>query len=174
MAAIDKKAWIAQAQAAGEVYAIKAGWRKTQMFAAILTCLLIITIPLGIWMIALIRKAHAGTTPEGFYLRLYGTNAVRWSDVEEFRLGQLNVHVQGGGLVGALAGVAVSAAVAKRTVGLKGPIHYRLKGKRMWGMFPAHMIENSVAFGLKAEQYTGIRFLPDELRPDGEVVPVVG
>lgn len=174
MAAIDKKAWIAQAQAAGTVYPVKAGWRKTQMFAAVLTCLLIITIPLGVWMIMRIRKAHAGTTPEGFYLNLYGTNAVRWSDISELRLGNLNIHVQGGGLVGALAGVAVSAAVAKRTVGLKGPIQYKLNGKRMWRMFPAHMIDNSVEFGLQVEQQTGIRFLPDDLRPADAIVPLAG
>lgn len=172
MAPIDKKAWIAQAQAAGAVYPLKSGWRKTQMFAAILTCLLIITLPLGIWMIMIIRKAHAGTTAEGFYLKMYGTNAARWSDIEEFRLGRMNVHVQGGGLVGALAGAAVSAAVSKRTQGLKGPIEYRLKGKRMWRMFPAHMIENSVAFGLEAEQQTGIQFLPDDLRPAVESDPI--
>jgi hypothetical protein len=174
MAKIDKKAWIAQAQAAGTIYPVKKGWRKTQMFAAILMCLLIIGIPFGIWMIFRIRKAHAGVTPEGFYMHLYGTNAVRWEDVEDMRMGQFRVHVQGGGLVGALAGAAVAHAVEKRTLGLKGPIEYKLKGKRMWRMFPANMVENSADLGLLAEQRTGARFVPDDLRPEGELVEIVG
>ena len=171
MAGIDKKAWIAQAQQLGEVYPIKPGWRKAQYFAAVLTCLLIFTLPLGIWMILCIRRAHAGTTPDGFYSRMYGTNAARWSDIEGLRLGRMNIRVQGGGLVGALAGAAITAAVEKRTIGLNGPIEYKLKGKRMWRAFPAHLFQNSVDLALRAESQTGIRFLPDELRPEAGSAP---
>jgi len=67
----------------------------------------------------------------------------------------------GGGLIG----VAASAAVKKKTQGLKGPIHVKVRDKRVPLVIPAHTIENSMEMAREMERLSGIQFLPAEAGP---------
>lgn len=153
---------VAKAQAAGTFYPINGVWRKLFTFAGVLTCLLILTIPLGIWIIMVARKGGLGVTEEGFGFKGIGSAAWRWDAIESFKpLSRANFS-GGGGLVGAAVGAAVSHAVAKRTPGLKGPLHYKIKGSRGWKIIPAHTLENSGEMARAMEAATGLTILPPQ------------
>jgi len=160
VAGIDGKALIALAHSVGQFYPMKSGWRNYQIFAGVLTCLLIITIPLGVWIILRARKAGIGINEEGFAFRYLNTIAFRWDEVETITLSGLSGAEFGGGLVG----LAAASAVKKRSQGLKGPIHVKLHGKRVPKMIPAHMMEDSVRLAQEMERLSGISFLPEEMR----------
>lgn len=160
MGGIDGKALIALAQSVGQFYPMKSGWRNYQIFAGVLTCLLVITIPLGVWIIIRARKAGIGVNEEGFAFRYLSTVSFRWDEVESITLAGLTGAEFGGGLVG----LAAASAVKKRSEGLKGPIHVKLHGKRVPKVIPAHMMEDSVRMAQKMEKLSGLSFLPDELK----------
>ncbi len=155
---LDGKELLLQAERTGRIFPMKSGWKKMQMFAGILCCLLIITIPLGIWIIIRARKACVGLTEEGFAFTYLTTVAHRWSEIESISVSGMSSAMFGGGLVG----VAAAAAVAKKTQGLKGPIHFKLKGKRSSKIIPAHTIENSLEMARQIELLSEISFLPTE------------
>ncbi|MCB9736433.1 MAG: hypothetical protein H6745_27970 [Deltaproteobacteria bacterium] len=163
---LNGKQVLADADQNGLLFPIKPGWRKYMIFAGVLMCLLIITIPLGIWFFVMAGKCRLGMNDEGFAVKWFTTNAYRWDDIEAFRPAPLsfNVHIAGGGLVGGLiagvASAAASSAVAKRTAGINGPVSFKLKGKRMWLQFPAHAIQNSVEMAREMERRTGLEILP--------------
>ena len=153
---LDGKLLLEQAENSGRVYRVKSGWRKMQIFAGLLCCLLVFTIPLGIWIIVRARRARMGLTVEGFAFTYLTTIAYRWSDVESFSLIGMSGSMFGGGLVG----VATAAAVEKKTQGLKGPLQFTLKGKKRPIMIPAHTIENSIEMAREMERLSGLSFLP--------------
>ncbi len=157
---IDKKALMAAAEQSGRFYPLKGSWRGMQIFAGVLCCLLVVTIPLGVWIIISARKAGAGFTEEGFGYRYLNTIAGRWEDVESVTLSSMSGAEFGGGLVG----LAAASAVKARTTGLKGPLLVKLRGKRMPVMIPAHMIENSLEMALEVQRLSGRSFLPEEMR----------
>jgi hypothetical protein len=147
-----------RAEMTGRVFPMKSSWRKAQIFSGILTCFLIITIPLGVWIILRARKAKVGITEEGFVFTYLTTLGYHWNEIEEFRVSAMSGTTFGGGLVGA----AAAAAVKKKTEGLKGPLQFKVKGKRGFKMIPAHTIENSMEMARQMEQLSGISFLPQE------------
>lgn len=159
MSGIDGKALLALAESVGQFYPMKKGWRNYQIFAGVLTCLLVVTIPLGIWIIVRAGKAGIGINEEGFAYRYLTTMAFRWDEVEAITLSGMTGAEFGGGLVG----LAAASAVKKRTTGLKGPIQIKLKGKKMLRMVPAQMIENSVKMARDMERLSGITFLPEQV-----------
>lgn len=155
---LDGKALLEQAELTGRVFRMKSGWRKAQIFAGICCCILIITIPLGIWIIVRAKNAKVGLTEEGFAFTYLGTIAHRWEEIESITPVAMSGATFGGGLVG----VAAAAAVSKKTRGLKGPLQIKLKNKRMPKAIPAHTIENSLEMARQMEQLSGISFLPPE------------
>lgn len=162
MIKLDKKALLEEAERDGQVYRIKSGWKKYFIFAGVLMCLLVLTLPLGIWFFFIAKNARLGIAEKGFVLKWMGTLAVAWEDIDSFVPVPLHFHASGGGLVGALAAAAASAAVAAKTEGLKGPLQFKIKDK--WGtkMIPAHAIENSVAMAKEMEKRTGLTIFPPE------------
>ena len=164
MAKLNGAAILKEAEEAGLVYRMKPGWRKAFVFAGVLMCLLIITIPLGIWFMVIPRSARLGIGKEGFVLKWIGTATFAYADIKEFRPASLHVNV-GGGIVGALVGLAVTSAIEAKTAGLKGPLQFKQKGKWMWSVIPAHAIENSVAMAKEIEKRTGLPILPSEAAP---------
>jgi len=160
MTKLDPKAVLAEAEAKGLVFKMKPGWKKAQYFAAALCFITIIGIPFGIWIIMMARRACVAVADRGFVVRSFTTRAYAYEDVESFTPQGLNIHVQGGGLVGAIAGAAVGAAVEARTHGVKGPIQFKVKGKWMPLQIPAHTLENSVAMVQALEQRSGKVILP--------------
>ena len=155
---LDVKALLERAEMTGRIFPMKASWRRMQTFAGILTCLLIITIPLGIWIIVSARKARVGLTEEGFAFKYLTGFGYRWTDVESITLSSMSSLQFGGGLVG----VAAAAAVKKKTQGLKGPINFKIKGSKLPKAIPAHTIENSMEMARQMQQLSGIDFLPSE------------
>jgi len=153
---LDGKQLLVEAERTGRIFPVKDGWRRLQIFAGILCCLLIITIPLGIWIIIKAKKARMGITEEGFAFTYLTTVAHRWSEIESFSIGNMDAATFGGGLVG----LATAAAVKKKTEGLKGPIHVKLHGKKIPKIIPAHTIENSMEMARQMETLSGISFLP--------------
>jgi len=167
---LDGKKVLADADASGLVHRIKPGWRRAMIFAGVLTCLLIIGIPFGIWFIIAATKARIGMNDEGFAVHWLTVRAYRWEDIEQFAPGNLHIHVHGAGLVGALVGAAASATIQARTQGLKAPLQFKLKGKRGWKMFPAHAVQNSVEMAREMERRTGLAIFP----PEPEAAPEAG
>jgi hypothetical protein len=155
---LDARELLERAELSGRTYRMKSGWRKMQIFAGVITCLLIVTIPLGIWIIIRAKNARIGLTEEGFAFRYLGTLAHRWEEIESITPVAMSGATFGGGLVG----VAAAAAVAKKTQGLKGPLQIKLRGKRMPRSIPAHTIENSLEMARQMEHLSGISFLPVE------------
>jgi len=147
-----------RAETSGRTFPMKAGWRKAQVFAGVLTCFLIITIPLGVWIIIRARKAKVGISEEGFVFTYLTTFGYRWDEIEEFYVSGLSGMAFGGGLVG----LAAATAVQKKTQGLKGPLQFKVKGKRGLKMIPAHTIENSLEMARQMEQLSGLSILPAE------------
>jgi hypothetical protein len=160
MIKLNGKELLAKAEEQGQVYRVKSGWRKLMVFAAVLMCLLVILIPLGIWFFYISRTARLGITDEGFALKWFGTKAWAWSDIEAFRQAPLNFGSGGAGLVGALAGAVASEVVSRKTQGLNGPLSFKLKGKKLWRAFPAHAIERSFEMAEEMERRTGLEILP--------------
>lgn len=160
MQKLNAKEMLAQADQTGQIHRMKSGWRKAQIVCGVCLCLLILTIPLGIWIFHIARNARLGTTDEGFALKWFGTKAWAWSDIEAVKRGNIQFSSGGTGLVGALAAAAVSHAVAKRTQGLNGPLSFKVKGKRLWVHIPAHALERSVEFAEELERRTGLEVLP--------------
>ncbi len=161
---LDKKALLEEGARNNQVYPLKPSWRKLQKFAAILCCLLVILIPLGIWMWIAANKAHVAIGQEGFALKLYGTKAWAFKDIEGFTPVKLGAHAMGGGLVG----LALASAVSSRTEGLKGPLMFKLKGRKLPHQIPAHQIEGSVAMAREIETRTGLEIFPPEPEPEPE------
>jgi hypothetical protein len=64
--------------------------------------------------------------------------------------------------------------VSKKTEGLKGPLQFRLRGKKMPRMIPAHTIENSLEMARQMEQLSGLPILPRESTPEQESGDVWG
>lgn len=155
---LDTKALLEEAARNGSVYPLKPGWRKFQKFAAVLTCLLVITLPLGIWLWIAANKAHVAIGEEGFALKMFGTKSWAWRDVESFTPVKLGAAAMGGGLVG----LAMASAVSARTEGLRGPLMFKLKDRRMPQQIPAHQIDNSVAMARELEQRSGLEIFPPE------------
>jgi hypothetical protein len=147
-----------RAEMTGRTFPMKNSWRKAQVFAGVLTCFLILTIPLGVWMIMRARKARVGISEEGFVFTYLTTFGYHWNEIEEFHVSGMSGMTFGGGLIG----VAAAAAVQKKTVGLKGPLQFKVKGKRGLKMIPAHTIENSLEMARQMEQLSGIQFLPQD------------
>jgi hypothetical protein len=158
---LDSKAILEEAAQTGQIYKLKAGWRRFQTFAGLLLCLLILTLPLGIWFIVTVRNAKVGLSKDGFTLKALGTRTWAWCDIESFSVGHTHTRLNiGGGLVGALVGAAVSSAIAARSEGLRGPIYITLKGRRFPQMFPAHLIERSIAMAEEMERLSGRPIFP--------------
>lgn len=157
---LDGKLLLEQAEQSGKIFPTKDSWRRLQIFAGILACLMIIPIPLGIWIIIRARKARVGLTEEGFAFTYLTTVAYRWSDIESFTASGMGGAMYGGGLVG----MATAAAVEKKTQGLKGPLFFKVKGKRSRQMIPAHTIENSMEMAMEMERLSGISFLSSEVK----------
>ncbi|MBN1772072.1 MAG: hypothetical protein JXB32_12460 [Deltaproteobacteria bacterium] len=160
MTKLDANALLAEAESKGLVFKMKSGWRKAMYFAGVLSCLPIITIPFGIWIFVMARRACVAVADRGFVVRSFTTRAYAYEDVERFTPIGMQMHVHGGGLVGALAGAAVGAVVEAKTQGVKGPIQFKLKGKWMPLQLPAHTVENSVAMVQALEQRSGQTILP--------------
>ncbi len=159
---LDSKSLFVQAEQSGRIFRMKSGWRRMQIFAGVICCLPVITIPLGIWIIIRANKARMGLTEEGFAFTYLTTVAYRWSDIESFTLSRMSSSMFGGGLVGA----AAAATVQKKTQGLKGPLQFKVKGKRSLRMIPAHTIENSMEMARQIELLSGISFLPTGLNSE--------
>lgn len=160
MEQLDPKRLLAEAESNGRVFKIKSGWRGFMYFAAVLMCILIITLPVGIWFIVVARRARVGLTDEGFAVSWFLTRAYAWGDIESFEPQRLNLSAGGqGGLVGALAVAAAGAVIAKKTQGLKGPLMFKLKGKRGQKALQAHAIENSVEMAQQMERHTNLVIL---------------
>lgn len=157
---LNGKELLEQAELQGKIFPTKDSWRRLQIFAGILTCVMIIPIPLGIWIIMRARKARVGLTPDGFAFTYLTTVAYRWSDIESFTVAGMRGSMYGGGLVGA----ATAAAVQNKTQGLKGPLFFKVKGKRGQKMIPAHTIANSLEMAMEMERLSGISFLSAEMK----------
>lgn len=155
---LDARELLERAELSGRTFPMKSSWRKMQIFAGVITCLLIVTIPLGIWIIIRAKNARVGLTEEGFAFRYLGTIAHRWDEIESITPVAMSGATFGGGLVG----VAAAAAVAKKTQGLKGPLQIKLKGKRMPRSLPAHTIENSLGMVRQMEELSGLPILTAE------------
>lgn len=154
---IDVDVLLENAERSGQVYPMKAGWRKAQVLAGVLCCFPFVPLfPLGLFIISRARKAKVGLTAEGFAFKYLGTVAGRWSDVESITLGSMSGSAYGGGLIG----VAAASVVAAKTQGLKGPLMLKLKGKRMPQQIPAHTIEDSMRMAEEIQRLSGISFLP--------------
>ena len=160
---LDGKLLLEQAEQTGIVFPTKDSWRRLQIFAGVLTCLMIIPIPLGIWIIIRARKARVGLTPEGFAFTYLTTVAYRWSDIESFTVSGMSGSMYGAGLVG----MATAAAVENKTQGLKGPLYFKVKGKRNRQMIPAHTIKNSLGMAIEMERLSGISFITAEMMNQG-------
>jgi len=145
----------------GSVFPIGPGWKKALYFAGFLCCILIIGLPIGVWIILSARKNCLAINDEGFAMRWFTTRAWRWSEIEEFRRSSMNFHSAGGGLVGALVAGAARAAVEAKTKGLKGPIGFKVKGKRGWVQIPAHTLQNSALLAREMEVRTGLPIFQD-------------
>ena len=174
MIKLDAKALLAEAESKGLVFNMKSGWRKMMYFAGVLCCLPVVTIPFGIWIFVMARRACIAVADRGFVVRGFTTRAYAYEDIERFTPLSLNMHVSGGGLVGALAGAAVSAAVAAKTQGVKGPIQFKVRGKWVPLQLPAHTAENSIAMVQALEQRSGHAILAPAAPVPGAVPPQSG
>ena len=155
---LDGKAILAEGEATQQSYRLKPGWRKMMIFAGVLCCILIIGLPFGIWIIIAAGKARMAIGQEGFALKIFGTKAWAWKDIESISVGQLSGAAMGGGLVG----LALASAVSARTEGLRGPLLLKLKDRKWPHQIPAHQIERSVAMAREMERRSGLTIFPPE------------
>ena len=75
-------------------------YRKFMIFAGVLVCLLIITLPLGVWLIYIGVRGRVEVGPEGLVARHIRTRRIQFADIERF--GIMTVAVRGQGILGAL------------------------------------------------------------------------
>lgn len=155
---LDPKAILEEGERTGQSYPLKASWRRFMRFAGILCCLLVIGLPFGIYIIIAAGKARVALGEEGFVLKIFGSRAWAWKDIDSFTAGTLDGSAMGGGLIG----LAVASAVAARTEGMRGPIYFKLKDRRMPLMMPAHQVERSVAMAREMERRSGLQIFPPE------------
>jgi hypothetical protein len=79
------------------------GARTAMIVVGVLLCLLVFTIPLGIWVFWRLSKAKVVLTPEGLVARnVFSTTQFAYGDVARLGLMQVEVTTQGG-MAGALA-----------------------------------------------------------------------
>ncbi len=171
MIKLDAKALLAEAEGKGLVFKMRSGWRKAMYFAGVLSCLPIVTIPFGIWIFVMARRACIAIADRGFVVRSFTTRAYAYEDIERFTPLGLQMHVHGAGLVGALAGAAVGAAIEAKTQGVKGPIQFKVRGKLLPLQLPAHTVENSIAMVQALEQRSGHAILPPAAPVPGATPP---
>jgi len=155
---LNAKAIVEEGDRTGQSYPLKASWRRFMRFAGVLCCLLVILLPLGIWIFIAAGKARMSLGQEGFALKMFGTRAWAWKDVDSITPGALGAHAMGGGLVG----LALASAVSARTEGLRGPLNLKLKGSRWPIQLPAHQIENSLVMAREMERLGGVTIFPPE------------
>ena len=155
---LDGKAVMEEAERDQQVYKLKASWRRFQIFAGILMCLLVIGLPFGIWFIVAANRSQVGIGKEGFAFRMFRTRTWAWRDIESFSVGTLNASGMGGGLVG----LALASSVTARTEGLRGPLLMKLVDRKWPAQLPAHQIERSVAMAREMERRTGLTIFPPE------------
>jgi hypothetical protein len=79
------------------------GARTSMLVVAVLCCLLVVAIPLGLWIFYRLAKARVTLTPEGLEaINVFSSTRYAYADVA--RLGMFTVAVaRGGGAAGALA-----------------------------------------------------------------------
>ena len=84
-------------------FPLSKGARTSMLVVAVLCCLLVVAIPLGLWIFYRLSKARVVLTPEGLEaINVFGTTRFAYADVA--RLGTFEVAVaSGGGAAGALA-----------------------------------------------------------------------
>lgn len=155
---LDKKVVLEEAARTDQVYPLKDSWRKFMKSTAVLCCLLVITIPFGIWIWIAANKAHVAIGQEGFALKIFGTRTWAYKDIASFTAAGLGGHAMGGGLVG----VALASAVSARSEGLRGPLMIKLKDRKIPNQIPAHQIQRSVAMARELEKRTGLEIFPPE------------
>lgn len=159
---LDKNALLEEGERTGQVYPLKASWRRFMKFAGVLCCLLIVLIPLGVWIFIAANKARVAIGEEGFAVKIFGTATYAWKDIESFSAAGLGAGAMGGGLVG----LALASAVSARTEGLRGPLFVKLKDRRIPLQVPAHQLENSVAMAREIEKRSGLAIFPPEPAPE--------
>ena len=82
------------------VYHVHAGAKTAYTVVGVLVSLLVITIPLGIWIIVASRRARVTLDERGFRVKMFGTISLPWDQIA--RVGLLRISVQGGGVAGIL------------------------------------------------------------------------
>lgn len=83
------------------IYNLHKGAKSALTVVGILLCILIITIPVGIYIIVRVSGGRVEVTQEGLVAKAIGTKKFRFSEVN--RLGVCHAPVQAGGIGGALA-----------------------------------------------------------------------
>jgi hypothetical protein len=154
--ALDPEAIFREAAQTGQLYPTKASFRNALIVAGLVCCALVVTIPLGIWLIVAARRSSVALGSEGFAIKRFLTRAYRWTDLESLRTERLE-SVASGQLVGDLIGAAVISAVEAGTAGLKGPIRFRLKGQRGERVIAAQTLENSARMAEELERRSGLK-----------------
>jgi hypothetical protein len=103
-----------------KAYPLHAGARSALNITAVLCCLLIVGIPLGVWILVRARAARVALSDAGLSAtNVFSSTAYGWGDVA--RLGLLKVAVvTGGGLGGALARQKVGGDEATHIVARTG------------------------------------------------------
>lgn len=155
----EAKQILLESEQSGQLYRIKSGWKGYMIATGVFLCLLVITLPLGIWFIHVGTRARLGLGEHGFAITWLTTKGWRYDEIESFAPVSLNFSGGGGGLVGALAAAAVSSIVASRTEGLKGPVLFKVKGKRLHQNLPAHAIQRSFELAEELQRRTGLPVL---------------
>jgi hypothetical protein len=103
------------------IYNFHSGAKTAVTVVGVLLCVLIITIPIGIYIIIRASGGRVEVTQEGLTAKAIGTKKFRFSEVS--RLGVCHAPVQAGGIGGALArkkvggdvGVNMCFMVGKKT-----------------------------------------------------------
>jgi hypothetical protein len=103
------------------IYNFHSGAKTAVTVVGVLLCVLIITIPIGIYIIIRASGGRVEVTQEGLTAKSIGTKKFRFSEVS--RLGVCHAPVQAGGIGGALArkkvggdvGVNMCFMVGKKT-----------------------------------------------------------
>lgn len=140
---LDVNEILSKVEMDGQIYYAKESWKKFFIFAGVLICLFIITIPFGIWIILVVKKSRVGLTDDGFVFKGIGSFAWCWEDIEEFgTISSANMVIHGGGVAGVLVGSVILSVVAVKIQGLKGLFRFKIKGKG-WKFFFVHIIVNS-------------------------------
>ena len=166
MSCLDARELLVQAAEHGKVYGIKAGWRSYLETKGWLTCLLIITLPLGLWLVMNAKRFRVGVTDEGFVIRWFGLRAYAWSEIETFRPLEPMYSDLGQSIFGTVASATLGSSVDTRTMSLTGPLRFKRKGDDVWTMIQAHQLENSLDLAREIEARTGMPLFPVDQRVD--------